>query len=137
MTNEQLKRQLQKIDLKDCVEIKDNHIYYIEKQVKQRCTNGDGSFGYFITNCEFLIIAKNGEKQAIILRCGETDLHWFVIGKWRKKQVLSNALRTGIIKEIWPENKNISCCSSYDEDYDNKYMMTKHLGEIAGLEIVD
>ena len=80
---------------------------------------------------------KDWRKQAIILRCGRIDLHWYVLRRWRKHGVLSNALRTGIIKEIWPENKKITCCYSYGENYEEKFEMTQHLADIAGLILED
>ena len=62
----------------------------------------------------------------------------FVFKKWRNQHVLSNTLRTGIINDIWPENKNISCCYSWLDkviDRPKKYAMTEHLASIAGLKI--
>ena len=43
----------------------------------------------------------------------------------------------GIIKEIWPENKKITCCYSYGENYEEKFEMTQHLADIAGLILED
>lgn len=135
MRDEQLKNQLQKIDLNECVEVINNYIYYIKKQVKQRCYNENGNFSFVTDEYEFLIVAENGEKQAIILRCGYTDLHWFVLKKWRNSHVLSNALRTGIIKQIWPENKKVTCCYNYNDNRKQKWLMTKHLADLAGLHL--
>ena len=70
MKDEQLKSVLARIDLNKCDEIIKNHIYYSKRPVRQRCYRGDGSFRYINDEYEFLIIAENGEKQAIILRCG-------------------------------------------------------------------
>ena len=103
MRNERLKSLLQKIDLEKCTPIIDNHIYYVKTPVKQRCSCIGGGYRYITTTNEFLLIAENGVKQAIILRCDESDLHWYVLKPWRKKHVLSNALRTGVIKKLWPE----------------------------------
>ena len=137
MKDEQLKSVLARIDLNECDEIIKNHIYYSKRPVRQRCYRGDGSFRYINDEYEFLIIAENGEKQAIILRCGYVDLHWHVLRKWRNRHILSDALRTGVIQEIWPENTRITCCYNYDDDREQKYNTTKHLADIAGLSLED
>lgn len=133
MTDERLKLVLKHIDINECKTIIDNYIYYCNIPVKQRCYRGDGSFRYAIDECEFLVIADRKEKQAIILRYGYLDLQWHVLRKWRGKHVLSNALRTGIIHKVWPENAKITCCYNYYDDKEEKYSMTKHLADIAGL----
>lgn len=137
MKDEQLKSVLARIDLNKCDEIIKNHIYYSKRPVRQRCYRGDGSFRYINDEYEFLIIAENGEKQAIILRCGYVDLHWYVLRKWRNRHILSDALRTGVIQEIWPENTRITCCYNYDDDREQKYNTTNHLADIAGLSLED
>lgn len=137
MKDEQLKSVLARIDLNKCDEIIKNHIYYSKRPVRQRCYRGDGSFRYINDEYEFLIIAENGEKQAIILRCGYVDLHWYVLRKWRNRHILSDALRTRVIQEIWPENTRITCCYNYDDDREQKYNTTKHLADIAGLSLED
>lgn len=137
MKDEQLKSVLARIDLNECDEIIKNHIYYSKRPVRQRCYRGDGSFRYINDEYEFLIIAENGEKQAIILRCGYVDLHWYVLRKWRNRHILSDALRMGVIQEIWPENTRITCCYNYDDDREQKYNTTKHLADIAGLSLED
>ena len=133
LKDDQLKYILQQINLNECEELVENYIYYSRRSVRQRCYHGDGSYRYTTDENEFLIIAENGEKQAIILRCGRVDLHWYVLRKWRKHGVLSNALRTGILKEVWPENKKITCCYGYGDNYEEKFEMTQHLADIAGL----
>lgn len=135
VTDEQLKSILDKIEINECEEIIENYIYYIKKQVRQRYSRGDGSFGYAKEEYEFLIIAEGFEKQAIILRCGYGDLQWHVLRRWRKKHILSNALRTGVLREIWPENTKITCCYNYYDNHEQKYNMTKHLADIAGLSL--
>lgn len=135
MKDEALKSVLQNINIDECEEIIENYIYYCRKNIRQRCSHGDGSYSYYKDEYEFLLITDGGEKQAIILRCGYVDLHWYVLKKWRRNHVLSDALRTGVIKELWPENTKVTCCYNYDDDYEHKYRMTKHLADIAGLSL--
>ena len=135
MRDEQLKRVLDQMDIDECEEVVTNHIFYCEKAVRQRCFRGDGRYSYITDRYEFLVIADNGEKQGIILRCGEVDLHWYVYRKWRNKGVLSDALRTGIIRQVWPDNREITCCYNYDDNPKEKFNMTRHLADIAGLTL--
>lgn len=137
MRDEQLKSLLERIDINECEEVIQNHIYYSKRPVRQRCYQGDGSFRYIEDEYEFLIIAENGQNQAIILRCGFVDLHWYVLKKWRNKHVLSDALSTGVLQKIWPENTKITCCYNYYDNREQKYNMTKHLAGIAGLSLED
>ena len=132
-----MKRVLDQIDINACEEIIENCVFYCKKTVRQRYYRGDGSYGYAIDKYEFLIIAENSIKKGIILKCGEEDLHWFVYRKWRNMSVLSNTLRTGAIHRVWPQNKMISCCYEYNDNYEEKLAMTKHLADIAGLSLRD
>ena len=134
MKDEKLKYQLLKINLCDCRPIIENYIYHIKTPVKQRVSCSGGNYKYYTSIYEFLIIAENGEKQAIILRCDDIDLHWYVLKHWRGQHILSNALRTGVIKKNWPENKSITCCYNWNDNFEKKRQMTMHLAEIAGLE---
>ena len=100
MTNETLIYILRNLKLENCEHIRDN-IYYIRKYVRQMCyscTTGTERPTY--TKYEFLVIADNGIKKAIILNCSDLDLHWYVFNRWRGNHVLSDALRTGVINEI-------------------------------------
>ena len=83
------------------------------------------------------MIADNGIKKAIILNCGDVDLHWYVFNRWRGNHILSDVLRSGIIKEIWPQITSVTCCYDWDDDKEEKYRMTKHLASLAGLGMSD
>lgn len=135
MTNEKLKRVLDNVNLSDCEIIREDHIYYINLNLKMRVYRNGGGYRYNTQPYEFLIIANKGVKQGIILRHGTRDLHWFVKKQWRGHHVLSNALRTGVIKKVWPEIKTVSCCLEYGEDPKAKFEQTKHLAKLAGVQI--
>lgn len=137
MKNSQLCSVLAKIKLNECDEIYPNHIYYINKKVTLSTPNWDNRRSYFRNEYEFLVIARNGIKQGIILRCGTVDLHWYVFKQYREEHVLSEALKTGVINQIWPENKYITCHYEYGEDREKKYQMTKHLADLANLELIE
>ena len=140
MKDEQLERILKNIDILECKPIIDNYVFYVKKRIKSRISKENGKYGYGFDEYEFLVIAPKSEKQGIILRLGTSDLHWLVLHSWRNKHVLSNALRKDIIHNVWPENKTITCRYSWRDkvvDRPEKYRMTKHLSEIAGLELID
>ena len=138
MTDEQLERILKKTDLHECEPIIKDYIYYCKKPIKSRVNRGDGTYRYSVDEHEFLLITNGKEKQGIILRYGIVDIHWLILRRWRNQHVLSNALRTGVINSIWPENKTISCCYSWRDkvaDRPEKYKKTKYLASIAGLKM--
>ena len=137
MTDEKLHSILSGIELSECTPIIDNHVYYIEKLISDEVSCSGGGTRIKQELLEFLIIANNGIKKGIILRFGHDDLHWYVFRKWRQNHVLSNALRTGVIHKVWPENKTVTCCYNWDDDREQKYNMTKHLATIAGLSMKD
>lgn len=135
MKNETLSHVLRNIDLSKCVYLRDG-LYYIKTRVKRMVFDPDlqrDKPNY--STCEFIIITENNIKKAIIYNCGDIDLHWYTFIKWRNQGVLSNALRSGIIKEIWPEIKTVTCCYDWNENKIEKYRMTKHLASLAGLGI--
>ena len=137
MTNETLSHILRNLKLENCEWIRDN-IYYIKKTVRQMCYSGTiGDYRPTYSKYEFLVIADNGIKKAIILNCGDVDLHWYVFNRWRGNHILSDALRSGIIKDIWPKIKTVTCYYDWDDDKEEKYQMTKHLASLAGLGMSD
>ena len=138
MTNEQLEKILKDLNLSECEPIIEEYIFYIKKMIKSRTYSEEGKFSYNTDEHEFLVIANKGKKQAIILRYETTNLHWFVLKKWRNQGVLSNALRTGILQQVWPENKTVTCCYSWCDkmvDRPLKYEKTKHLAKLEGLQL--
>ena len=140
MTNKKLESVLKQINLAECQEIIPGQVYYIKKTVRTKIYRNLKAC-YDIYDYEFLVVASNNVKQAIILRCGKEDLHWFVLRKYRGQHVLSNVLRTGVIHKVWPENKTITCAYNWngegeDEDYETKLSKTQHLADIANLGLI-
>ena len=140
MTDEWLENILKSTDIDECQPIVEDYIYYLKKTIKSRVSREGGRYGYSTNEYEFLIIAEEKEKQGIIMRCRTEDLHWLVLRPWRNCHILSNALRTGVVHQVWPENKTITCRYSWRDkmrDRPQKYNMTKHLATIAGLELIE
>lgn len=137
MTDKELSYFLRNTNLDDCEYCHDG-IFYIRRIVKLRVYNPQLRREQLHPSLEeFLIITENGIKQAIIHNCNNSDLHWYVYQNWRDRHVLSNALRTGIIKETWPDITSVTCCYNWDDNKVQKYQMTKHLASLADLEVHD
>lgn len=135
MKNETLSHILSKLELDKCKEIS-NNVYYIKKDVQERIYSPElGKYKSTRNKYEFLVVAENEIKKAIILNCDNSDLHWYVFKKFRGQHVLSSILRSGVIKRVWPEIKKVSCCYEWNEDKDKKYKMTKYLASLANLEL--
>lgn len=137
MTNKTLSNVLKSTKLSECNCLR-NGLYYIKTEVKQmifdpKIQNEKPHFSIG----EFIIITEDGTKKAIIYNCGNIDLHWYTFVKWRNQGVLSNALRSGIIKEVWPQIKTVTCCSDWNENAEEKYRMTEYLASLAGLGMSD
>ena len=135
MTDYQLLSVLRNIDLQRCEDM-GNNIFYIRKYVTTKyfdCYSGKDKHSRSLE--EFLVIANYGIKQGIIHNCNNDDLHWYVFSHWRNKSVLSNALRTGIIKRVWPDIEAVSCCYNWDDDKVAKRQKTEYLAGLAGLGV--
>lgn len=133
MKNETLSYILRRINLSKCTYLRDG-LYYIKTEVKQKVYNSElqkERIRYI--PCEFIIVTENNIKKSIIHKCDFNDLHWYTFIEWRNKGVLSNALRSGIIKECWPEIQSITCQYEWNENKVEKYRKTEHLASLAGL----
>lgn len=132
MTNDALHLLLHDIDLGNCEHIF-NGIYYIKTDLADSERYGTVSNWDY----EFLIITDNNIKKAIIVNYDNLDLHWYVCDKWRGSHILSNALRTNIIKFVWPNVEYVSCpYDKYDEDSCRKYSRAVYLANLAGLKVM-
>lgn len=137
MKDIQLLSVLRNIELADCAYL-GNNLFYIKKIVRTRyydCYSERDK--YSRSEEEFLIIARNDVKQGIIHNCNNIDLHWYVLTHWRNKSVLSNALRTGIIRQVWPQINSVTCCYNWDDNKAEKYQKTKRLADLAGLAVIE
>ena len=137
MTDLQLSSVLRNIDLQDC-EYLGNDIYFIRKLVTTKFYDPySGKDKHSRSIEEFLIIANREIKQGIIHNCNNDDLHWYVFLQWRNHSVLSNALRTGIIKHVWPDIEAVSCCYNWNDNKVAKRQKTEYLASLAGLRVKD
>ena len=135
MTDRTLSYVLRNIKLQDCDYLRDG-IFYTRRIVTEHKYDFEtGLDNPSYLECEFLVITQHNIKKAIIYNCNDEDLHWYVFTNWRGKHILSDALRTGIIREVWPDIESVTCCCYSWEDRQAKIAMTKHLAGLAGLGI--
>lgn len=133
MTDRTLSYVLRNIKLQDCDYLRDG-IFYTRRIVAEHKYDFEtGLDNPSYLECEFLVITEHNIKKAIIYNCNDEDLHWYVFTNWRGKHILSDALRTGIIREVWPNIESVTCCCYSWEDRQAKIAMTKHLAGLAGL----
>lgn len=119
-----------KIDSRDEI-FPGSHIYrYIRSS---RIRNVDGSISTKPVDA-LIVCDENDNKKAIIVRLYNRDLYAYTFAKDRCKGYLSKAIRTGCIKEIWPDIDTVSCSKGYDPVC---YDRAKHLAELAGLRLRD
>ena len=79
----------------------------------------------------YLFITYEGQRVAIILKCGMVDVHFYVYPKYRGKHYLSSIIGDGFLKELWPDVRSISSVDSSQDE------MIKHLAKISGFEYRD
>ena len=76
----------------------------------------------------YLFITHEGQRVAIILKCGMVDVHFYVYPKYRGRHYLSSIIGDGFLKELWPDVRSISSVDSSQDE------MIKHLAKISGFE---
>ena len=76
----------------------------------------------------YLFITYEGQRVAIILKCGMVDVHFYVYPKYRGKHYLSSIIGDGFLKELWPDVRSISSVDSSQDE------IIKHLAKISGFE---
>ena len=76
----------------------------------------------------YLFITYEGQRVAIILKCGMVDVHFYVYPKYRGRHYLSSIIGDGFLKELWPDVRSISSVDSSQDE------MIKHLAKISGFE---
>ncbi len=129
MSDESLCAILRSTKISNCEVVIPNHIY--RHKYRGRTTGRNGLISWDV---DILIITDSElRKKAIIYYMGN-DLHWYVCKYCRNQHVLSDALRTGCIKKVWPEIDTVTCMSSCVV---STYMRAAHLASLAGLMVKD
>ena len=124
MTNDDILELMRRCDLSKGKVLIPNQAYLFHRDFRLN--------GFNYEDTELIVLVKSGIKAGGIYRMGSYDMHWIIKPKFRGQHILSDFFRTGIINEIWPENKSVKLCEVYSE---SEYKKKKHLADILGLSI--
>lgn len=103
---------------------------YLKKPVRKRMYYGSKKFIY--DEEEFIILLDNGKRVGGIYIMGDWDLHIIVFNKYKGQHHMSNFMRSGWIKKLFPDLNSITCIHYNDTD---EFKVVKHLADLADLEI--
>ena len=127
MRNEDILKLINRCNIENGLILIEGYAYLFNIKRRQRC----GNHYEYITE-EIIVLFKNGEKAGGIYRMGSYNLHWVIKKKYQGQHILSDFLRTGILNNVWSENKSVEICGVYTRaDYNKK----KHLALLAGMSI--
>ena len=131
MTNEGVLDLVKRCNLKKGIELIPGEAYLFDRKFKIK--------SYGISNCmnkfiqmELIVLIKNGKKVGGIYRMGTADIHIVIKERYRGQHIMSNFLKKGIIKKIWPENISVEFCDLYTR---SDYVMRKHLVALCNMTI--
>ena len=124
MTNDDILELIRRCDLSKGKVLIPNQAYLFHRDFRLN--------GFNYEDTELIVLVNSGVKVGGIYRMGSYDMHWIIKPKFRGQHILSDFFRTGIINEIWPENKSVKLCEVYSE---SEYKKKKHLADILGLSI--
>ena len=81
---------------------------------------------------EIIVLTKNEIKVGGIYRMGSYDIHVVMEKRYEGQHIMSNFLKTGVLNEIWPENKSVELCDVYTRaEYERK----KYLAGLCHMSI--
>jgi len=118
MTNEDILDEIDYCDLAKSKELSPGEAYLFKNY-----------FGY---ECDLLVFVKDGIKVGGIYRMGNWDMHIIIREEYRNQHILSNFLKKGIIKKIWPKIKAVDLC---DIDSQDTFEKKKYLVGLCNMTI--
>ena len=129
MTNEDVLSMVRRCKLNKGKELIPNNAYLFNKKFWHRI---HGKILPYREYEEIIVLVKNGIKVGGIYRMGSIDIHAVMKKKYEGQGILSGFLKTGILNEIWPENKSVELCGVYTRaEYEKK----KYLAKLCHMEI--
>ncbi len=127
MTNEDVLNLVRRCRLKSGKVLIPNTAYLFKRRFLTR-----SGFKFYNNEEEIIVLVENGKKVGGIYRMGTYDVHCVLQEKYRGQHIMSKFFKTGIIQELWPENKSVKLCNVYTrEEYEKK----KHLATLLGMTI--
>lgn len=127
MKNEDVLNLVQRCRLKSGKVLIPNKAYLFKRKFLTRV-----GFKFYNNEEEIIVLVKDGKKVGGIYRMGAYDIHCVLHEKYRNQHIMSDFLKSGIIQEIWPENKSVELCGVYTrEEYEKK----KYLASLLGMTV--
>ena len=83
---------------------------------------------------ELIVLTKDGDKAGVLYRVGSWNIFLVMKPEYEGQHIMSNFLKTGIIKKIWPE---ITAVSVYEQQSQEEYDKRKHMAQLCHLPIRD
>ena len=81
---------------------------------------------------EIIVLVKNGIKVGGIYRMGSYDIHLVMKKNYEGQHIMSSFLKTGILNELWPENKSVKLCEVYTRE---EYSRKKYLADLCHMTV--
>jgi len=128
MENSSLIRVLTRSNLKNAEVLIPSKAVYLEKFTRLRI---EDTQKFDRSKYKYIFLLDNNKRVGIILKCGD-DIHCYTIKKYRNKGYMSDFMRSGWIKKIWPDLVSVTCLHSHDSP---EYDKVKHLASLAGLYV--
>jgi len=129
MTNKDVLSLVRRCKLNKGKELLPNSAYLFNKKFWHK---DHGKLLPYREHEEIIVLAKKGIKVGGIYRMGSYDIHAVMKKKYEGQGILSSFLKTGIINEIWPENKSVKLCGVYTR---TEYEKKKYLAKLCHMEI--
>ena len=127
MTNENILDLVRRCNLKFGIELIPNESYLFNRNFRIQVSDK----ARFV-NVEIIVLVKNKVKVGGIYRMGHYDMHWVIDEQHQGQHILSDFLRTGIIKEIWTENTSVTLEKTHlRKEYNKK----KYLAKLCGMTV--
>lgn len=82
---------------------------------------------------DFLIIVYNNTRVGIIYNMDNKDLHFYIKEEFRNLGIMSNIMKSGLLKTIWPKLKEYNTISC---TIPSSYFKIKHLASLGGFELL-
>lgn len=129
MTNEDVLYLVRRCKLNKGVELIPDNAYLFNRKFWHRIR---GKILPYREYEEIIVLVKDGIKVGGIYRMSSYDIHVVMKKKYEGQGILSSFLKTGIINEIWPENKSVKLCDVHTRaEYEKK----KYLAKLCHMEI--
>lgn len=127
MTNENVLDIVRRCDIRDGEELVPDEAYLFNRRFLMRSPQKT-----YFEQVEIIVLVKNGIKVGGIYRMGTYDIHCVIDRKYRNQHIMSDFFKSGIIQEIWSENKSVKLCGVDTRDEYNK---KKYLAGLCDLAI--